>query len=173
MMAALHLGLSQGPRRRIGTLCALIALTAALYSIVSAVFCMTGLSDPVYLAASRLAYVVGAIHIVLWIVYAYSGPEASLRKLPWGLQGLVAWIMGAAVGGATAGGLLKPQVSVVTVSWARVNYHYPVNSIAGEIYGVAGLALLVVVFLRPLSGYGRGGGGLRLPVGLFWIFFLF
>ena len=171
-MAALHLGLSQGPRRRIGRLSALILLTAALYTVVSAIFCITGFSDPLYLAAGRLAYLVGAIHIVLWIVYAYSGPEVSFRKLPWGLQALIAWIMGAAAGGVTAGGLLKPQVSVVPVSWARVSYHYPVNSIAGEIYGIAGLALLVVVFWRLLSRYGRGEWDLRLHVACFGLFFV-
>src|SRR3974390_769077 len=81
-MAALQFAIARAPGWRIARLFAGMALTAGLYNIVNSVYCIAGMSDAVYLAAGRLSYLTGTVHAVLWLMYAYSDGNGSLRKAP-------------------------------------------------------------------------------------------
>ena len=148
LMAAIHFAIARAPGWRIARLFAGMALTAGLYNILNAVYCIAGMSDAVYLAAGRLSYLVGTVQAVLWLVYAYSDGNGSLRKAPRSVR----WV--AASAGRGRPGFrchrvaLKASVSPISVAWAGVSYSYPLTTALGDVYGFLVLALPAAAVLQ-------------------------
>ena len=115
-MAALDFAIARAPGWRIARLFAGMALTAGLYNILNAVYCIAGMSDAVYLAAGRLSYLAGTLQAVLWLVYAYSDSNGSLRKAPRSVRWVTVSAVAAGVVFAATGWLLKTSISPVRVA---------------------------------------------------------
>ena len=147
-MAALHFAIARAPGWRIARLFAGMALTAGLYNILNAVYCIAGMSDAVYLAAGRLSYLVGTVQAVLWLVYAYSDGNGSLRTAPRTVRWVAASAVAAGLVFAATGWLLQARVSPVRVAWAGVSYPYPLTTAAGDVYGFLVLALPAAAVLQ-------------------------
>ena len=81
-MGVLHVAISRAPGWRIARLAAAIALTAAAYNIVSLALSLDGLSEPAYIAAGNLTYLIVTVHAVCWILYAYADKDGSLARAP-------------------------------------------------------------------------------------------
>ena len=172
-MAAIHFAIARAPGWRIARLFAGMALTAGLYNILNAVYCIAGMSDAVYLAAGRLSYLVGTVHAVLWLVYAYSDGNGSLRTAPRSIRWVAASAGVAGLVFAATGWLLKASVSTVSVAWAGVSYAYPLPTALGDVYGFLVLALPAAAVLQLMRRFRRGERFLGWQLGVFDVALLF
>jgi PAS domain S-box-containing protein len=170
--AALQIAISRAPGWRAARLFAALALTAGIYNVLSAVLCIADFSATTYIAAGQFSYFVATAHCVLWVLYAYSDRSGSLTVVPVAVRGLAVFFSVAAAVFAATGWLLKAQVSVVEIPWARLRYHYPVTTMVGDIYGMLLAGLLAISFLRLIRRYRGGEGYLRWQLVFFGVFFV-
>jgi signal transduction histidine kinase/ActR/RegA family two-component response regulator len=150
-----------------------IALTAGLYSSLDIIYPVGGMPEGVYVATGRLSYLVGTCQGVLWLLFAYSDRDGSLRAVP----KLVWWVVSASVAGALlfipSPWLLTGEVPPVHIAWAGVTYHYPLASAAGGGFGLVLLLLPAAAVLRLAQRYRKGEKFLGRQVGLFAVTLLF
>ena len=172
-MAALQFAIARAPGWRIARLFAGMALTAGLYNILNSVYCIAGMSDAVYLAAGRLSYLTGTFHAVLWLMYAYSDGNGSLRKAPRWVRWVAASAGAVGLVFAATGGLVTARVSLVSVVWAGVTYAYPMTTAVGDVYGFLVLALPVAAVLHLTRRFRRGERFLGWQLGVFAAVLLF
>ena len=117
-MAGLHIAIARAPGWRVARLFAGIALTAGLYSLVNTVYAIQGLPDAAYLAAGRLSYLIGTVHALFWLVYAYSDSNGSLRTAPRWVRWVAASVVAASLFFAATGWQLTARVSTFRIAWA-------------------------------------------------------
>ncbi len=172
-MAALHYAIARAPGWRISRVLAGIALTAGLYSVLNAVYCTEGLSDAVYLGAGRLSYLVATLQAVLWLVYAYSDTNGSLRTAPRVVRWVAVSALAVGLVLTATGWLLDPRISPVRVAWAGVTYYYPLTTTIGDVYGLLLLALPMAAIVHLIRRFRRGERFLGWQLGLFFVVFLF
>ena len=172
-MAALHFAVSRAPGWRIARLFAGMALTAGLYNLLDSVYCIAGMSDTVYLTVGRLSYLAGTVQAVLWLVYAYSDGNGSLRTAPRPVRWVAVSALAIGLVFAATGWLLQARVSLVRVAWAGVAYYYPLTTPAGDAYGLLVLILPAAAILHLTRRYRRGERFLGWQLGLFAVVFLF
>ena len=172
-MAALHFAIARAPGWRIARLFAGIALTAGLYNSLNVVYSVSGMSDSVYLATGRLSYLVGTAQSVLWLLYAYSDGNGSLRTAPRWVRRVAASACAAGLVFAATGSLLRAQVSPVSVAWAGVTYSYPETTFAGDVYGFLSLALPAAAVLHLARRFRHGERILGWQLGVFAVVLLF
>jgi len=166
-----HLSLSPAPGWRSARTFAAITFTAGLYSLGSIVFALDGLGAAAYVLAGRLIYLVGSLHCVAWLVFAFGGRRGSPRNMPVAVQLLALASVALAVAFAATGFGLRETVTVVEVPWAGVRYHYPLTTIAGDVYGFLFPAFLAAAFARLLARWHRGEPRLRWHMVGFPVFF--
>ena len=171
-MAGLHIAIARAPGWRVARLFAGIALTAGLYSLVNTVYAIQGLPDAAYLAAGRLSYLIGTVHALLWLVYAYSDGNGSLRTAPRWVRWVAASVVAASLFFAATGWQLTARVSTFRIAWAGVTYHYPVTTSIGDVYGLLVLALPAAGILQLNRRFRRGERFLGWQLGLFAVVFL-
>ena len=171
-MAALHLAIARTPGWRIARLFTGLALTAGIYNALSACFAVEGLPDAHYLAAGRLIYLVGTVHVALWLVYAYSDRDGSFRTLPVPVRWLVAAVLAISAVITAAGGVLYNRVGIVNIPWAHTRYFFPVTTPSGDIFGVTLAMLGVLAFARLLQRFRHGERTLRLLIFVYGAFCL-
>ncbi len=171
-MGVLHCAIARAPGWRIARLYAGIALTAGLYSVLNVVYCIDGMSDAVYLAAGRLSYLVGTVEGVFWLVYAYSDCNGSLRAAPRPVRWIATSTVAAGVVFAATGWILQPRVSLVSVAWAGVTYHYPLTTAVGDVYGLLVLIPPAAAVLHLIRRFRQGERFLRWQLGLFAVVLL-
>ncbi len=135
---------------------AAIAFTSGLYSVTDIVFSLGGLPDDVYLAVARLTYALAHISSLLWILPTLGGSEASWRRVPRAARRWVMASLAVAAVMAVGGWHLQPVVTEVSVPWAGVQYHMPVTTPVGDIYGVLVLGQFGLTFAVLLRRLMRG-----------------
>lgn len=170
--AFLQLMFSRAPGWRVTRVYAAIAATAAAYSVSTAVFCIEGLPDEVYLLAGRIVYLVAVLHCVAWLAYAFGGPEASLRIAPRSVQALAAVATVAALFFAATDLHQQPVILTVSVTAIDVTYHFPVTTLAGSVYVLGIPSLLALVFVQLARRSLRGERGHSWQLAGFAVFFL-
>jgi signal transduction histidine kinase/CheY-like chemotaxis protein len=148
-----------------------LALTAGLYSAGNVVFALAGLPDAVYLAAGRGAYALGLLHVVLWLLHAYGGPDASPRAMPRPIQALALFGTALAVILTVTGVHLTPVVTEVVIPWPRAVYHYPVANPLGEAVLALAPLLLAVSYVKVFRTALRGEWFARMVILGFTVFF--
>jgi PAS domain S-box-containing protein len=172
-MAGLHFAIARAPGWRIARFFGAMALTAGLYSALNTVYCLDGVPDVFYLTAGRFSYLAATVQGVLWVLYAYSNKDGSLRTAP----RMVSWVavssLATGILFAASGWLMKAEVSLVQVPWASATYHYPVTTTTGDIYGLAILALPAWAIFHLARRVRRGERSLRGQTVLFAVVFLF
>ena len=156
LASAFHLAASRAQAWRAERVFAAIAFTAGLYNVTGLVFASDGLSDATYLTVGGLAYAIASLHAVAWLVYAFGGPDASLRALSTPVRALVLVLLGASIVFSATGLHLTSVVTTIDVPWAGVRYHLPVTTRLGDVYGLLMPAVLGLVFGRFVWRY-RGG----------------
>jgi hypothetical protein len=149
-MAVLHAAIARAPGWRAARLFASLALTATFYNIFSAVLYSGAFPAAIYVEAGRLAYLVGTLHGVLWLVYAYSDGSGTFDALPAWVRRLAISIVLAAMFFAVTGWLLRPEISVIDIGWLGIRYHYPAMTRVGAVYGL----MLIGVGCAPLLRIG-------------------
>jgi PAS domain S-box-containing protein len=170
-MAAIHLTIGRAPGWRIARLLGSIALIAGLYNAVSIIYGIDGLRDSVYIAAARLSYALGTLLSASWVVYAYAGPDGSLHApkiVRWGVASIA--VVGVIF--AATGMEVQRAVDVVEIPWARVRYHYPLTTEAGNLFGLMLPGLVLFAVFRVAGRYRRGEKHLRWQLIAFGFFLL-
>ena len=150
---------------------AAIALTAGLYNITSAVFATGGLSTTTYLAAGRVSYALGHVQGLLWLLVAFGGPEASWRSMPRAVRLFSMASAAVALVVVVTGIHLMAIVDTIAIPWAGVEYHLPVTTVFGDVYGFLVVVQFAPTFFALLNRYRRGEQGLALQIGGFTLFF--
>lgn len=169
-MGAMHVAIARVPGWRITRLFAAIAFTAAGYNAISIIFSTGGFPDKVYLAAGDLIYLVGTIHAVCWILYAYSDKNGSLEQAPKFIMRLAIAALLAGVVVTSSGRLFYPRVGLVEIYRAGVTYHFPLTTLLGDAYGFALAALGGVAFARLWARYRRGESLLKWQLAFYCVF---
>jgi len=172
LASAFHLAASRAQAWRSERMFAAIAFTAGLYSLTGLVFASAGLSDATYLAVGRLAYAIASLHVVAWLVFAFGGPNASLRDLSTPVRALVLAVLGASIVFTATGLHLSSAVTTIDVPWAGVRYHLPRTTWAGDIYGLLMPAVLGLVVGRFVWRYRQGDRFLRGRVAGLAVFYV-
>jgi PAS domain S-box-containing protein len=173
LVGALYFAIARAPGWRIARLYGWIALAAGLYSTLNLIYPIGGLSDAVYLAAGRLSYFAGTVQCVIWLVYAYSDNSGSLRTAPGPVRWIALSTLAAGLFFAATGWLVTTPVSPVRIAWAGVTYHYPLATVAGDIYGFVVLALPSAAVLRLARRVRRGERFLAWQAGLLAVVLVF
>jgi signal transduction histidine kinase/CheY-like chemotaxis protein len=162
--------ISRAPGWRMARASAAIALTAGLYCVTAIPYGFDGLDQATYLATARATYVVAVFHTVAWVVFAFGGREASRRALTRPIRWMVGGLLAVTGVFAATGAHLRHEVTTVDVAWAGVRYHYPVATLAGDIFGLAVPAVMGLVLWRLVSRVRAGERELRWHVAGFAVF---
>ena len=173
LVGTLHFALARAPGWRIARLYGGIALAAGLYSSLDILYALDGLPDAVYLITGRLSYLLGTVQLLLWLLYAYSDRDGSMRSAPRSVQWIAIAVLAAGFFFAGTGWLLTGNVSLVTVAWAGVAYHYPLTNPVGDAYGFGILILGAAAVLQLARRYRRGENLLLWQLCLFALALVF
>lgn len=165
-----HVAISRAPGWRVARISACIALSAASYSALASIFGIPNLELGTYLVVARATYVAAFVHACSWVIFAYGGPDASLRQLPRPFRWMCAAMLAATVVFAVTGVHLQRAVAVVDVRWAGLQYHYPLATGIGDVYGLAVVALFGVALFGLVQRYRSGERELKWHLGGFVVF---
>ncbi len=80
--AVAHLSISGAPGRASSRTFALIAFSAALYSVGNIIGTEASFPDWASVVAARSNYLMAGVHIVLWYAWVLGGPEARFSAMP-------------------------------------------------------------------------------------------
>ncbi len=172
-IGVLLLLVSRAPGWRGTRVHAVIAFSAAGYSATTIASTYSPLDDSIRLLAGKFSYLVAAVFVSAWLVSAYGGRSASVRRLPRWVQALVALTI--FVGGlafALPRMFFTGDFSTVDVAWAGVQYRFATPSALGEL---TSYVILVGVLVTSIAFCRRRGERNRLRVGYligFSLFFL-
>ncbi|MEP7381400.1 MAG: HAMP domain-containing sensor histidine kinase [Gemmatimonadota bacterium] len=172
-IGALLLPVSRAPGWRGARMSAVIAFSAAAYGAASLATAYAPLDDSVRMLASQFSYVAAAIFVSAWLVSAYGGDSASVRRLPRWVKGLAALTM---FGGALAM-VLRPwffsgSFSDVEVAWAGVRYRFATPSVLGSLTTflfLTGVLVASIAFCRPRGEGKRATVGYRIGFSIFFL----
>ena len=123
--AAIHAAISRAPGWKIARVISIIAFTGGLYNVLSALTSLNAMSSSGVLLAGRLMHVTATLHCVGWVVYAFGGPEGSIRGMPRSVRYAIGVVL--AIGGVLAitNSVLEPQITVVDFESATVTTCIP------------------------------------------------
>ncbi|MBK6488423.1 MAG: HAMP domain-containing histidine kinase [Gemmatimonadetes bacterium] len=158
-VAVLHAGLgvlllavSRAPGWRAARVFAVIAFSAAGYSVGNISLSYASLPDAVRLAGVRFNFLMAGIFVAAWILYAFGGRSTSVRGLPRWASMLAGLCLLGGVIGVTSDLLFVPRVFTdVDVTWSGVRYRFPTHSVLGELTTYAyfaGVIATCVAFSR-------------------------
>jgi len=169
VLVYLALRFSQAPGWRHLRWFAVIAASAALFSVCNLAFATPTLPDRWVVVAARLNGGFAVVHIVAWLYYTRSRLAQPVTRLDhWIVAGALA------VGAVTLipGVVVGPPVSAFTVEWANVRYRGPTPTALGSGVNV----FLLLVFVRawwPWVAEARARRpGARTHVAAFAVFFV-
>jgi signal transduction histidine kinase/ActR/RegA family two-component response regulator len=170
--STLHLAVSRARAWRAERTFAAIAFSAGLYNLTGLVFATGGLSDATYLAVGRFAYAIASVQCVAWLLYAFGGPDAALRDLSTPVRALILTVLGVSIVVTATGVHLAPIVTAIDVPWAGVQYHLPVTTPVGDVFGLLMPAVLGLVVGRFVWRFRRGDrflGGHLAGLAVFYV----
>jgi PAS domain S-box-containing protein len=167
LVGTLHFALARAPGWRIARLYGGIALVAGLYCSLDIIYPIGGLSDAVYIATGRLSMLMGAVQGALWLLYAYSDSNGSVRSVPRAIRWVAFASLASGLLFTCSRWLMTGRINTVTVAWAGVSYHYPLTTAAGDVYDFLLLALPAWTVLRLGQRFRRGERYLAWQLALF------
>lgn len=158
-VAVLHAGLgvlllavSRAPGWRAARVFAVIAFSAAGYSLGNIAASYASLPDAVRLVGSRFNFLTAGIFVAAWILYAYGGRSTSVRRLPrWAMVLAALCLLGGLIGVTTDLLFVPQQFTNVDVPWSGVRYRFPAHAALGELTTYvyfAGVVATCVAFSR-------------------------
>ena len=172
-MGLVLLGVSSAPGWRLARVFSVISLSAALFSASNALLNANGIGDVLFMAASRMNYLTGALHCATWLVYAYGDASEPLRGLSLRVKLLAAATLGVGVLCLVTGWHAIPgQFFEVSIPWANVRYRAPETTLFGDLAGLLYLVVLGVVFARFVGKARAGVDGAAFQLVGFAVFFL-
>jgi signal transduction histidine kinase/CheY-like chemotaxis protein len=165
-----HIAISRAPGWRVARASAAIALTGGLYCLTAIPFGFDGLADASYLATARATYVAAVLHAIAWVVYAFGGPDGSPGALSRQVRWFVAAFLALTAVVTVTGLHLRNEVTTVSVAWAGVRYHYPVATVAGDLFGLTVPGTFCLVLWRLVGRFRAGDRELRWHLAGFAVF---
>lgn len=171
--AAIHAAISRAPGWKIARVISLMGFTAGLYNCFAFALSVDGFSDATYISMALCAHAAATVHCALWLVYAYGGPEGSVRAVPRSIRLVIVSVL--AIGGvlATTNSLFEPTPHAVNFDWfGGAHYHAPVLTTTGSLATLMLAGLLVLAFAGLAHRVRLGEKALRSQLVFFVLFFV-
>lgn len=154
-----------------GRLFAVIAYSAAAYSLVDITFTLPIDFDEVGRMLGPLNYLVGAVHCSAWLVYAYGNPDHPWRDLPRSIRVAVAITLGLGVVSVIPGAITAPGIMTLDVPWLHAHYRQANTNAFAGLVGAWFMVALGIVFARFVAHARRGLEGAAVQIAGFSVFF--
>lgn len=170
-MAVLLIAVARAPGWRQARVFAVIAISAAGYSLGNIGASWYPLSDPLRRLLATESYVAAGIFVAGWLVYAFGGREGRLRDMPRWAVTLAAMAVTGALVSATTMQLSRDAWVDITVESASLTYRFPAPNALGSAITYFYMLALVRVCAHFVGG--RGAGEFRWEYRLgFAVFFI-
>ena len=155
-----------------GRLFAVIAFSAAAYSMTNMLFTMPELPESTLRSLGPLNYLFGCIHCAAWLIYAFGVPERPWRGLSRRLKIIVAATVVFGVIAQLPGAINLPgELLVVEIPALGIVYHQTQHSLYGVLVGAWLVMILTMVFVAFVGNVRAGLDGARTQIAGFTVFF--
>jgi len=130
-MAVLLIAVARAPGWRQARVFAVVAISAAGYSLGNIGASWYPMSDVLRRALAAMSYVAAGIFVAGWLVYAFGGQDGRLRAMPRWARALAGGALAGAAISATTLQLSPASWVDITVDWANLHYRFPAPNALG------------------------------------------
>ncbi len=169
--AATFLVLARAPGWRHARVYALLAFSAACYSMVDIVFTVPGFEAETLRRLTALNYLFGAINCALWLAFAFAHPEQRWHAVPRWIRAVMAVTLALGVISQVPGVLHRDGVIVFELPSIGTTYTQAVATPIAGLIGAWFLIVLTIVVGRFVVASRHGEAGARVQLAGFAVFF--
>jgi signal transduction histidine kinase/ActR/RegA family two-component response regulator len=166
------LGMVRAPEWRGVWPFSMIALSAGAFSLINVTFLTPGVSDGGIEIAVRLNFVVAAVHLAAWLVYAYTNDAGEIANIPAGVRRAIIGTLALGVLlGVTGWHFVPGAVQSVPMPGTAHEYRFLKFTVIGHLFGgwcLVVLALALWRFLQRLRREGKPVVGFAIGIGVFF-----